>query len=65
MSWVRTFLAFLWDFVVGDDPAIALAVVAALALAALVASGGVAAWWVVPVVVAAVLSWSVLRESRR
>ena len=27
MSWVRTFLAFLWDFVVGDDPAIALAVV--------------------------------------
>ncbi len=65
MRRARAFLSFLWDFVVGDDPAIALAVVAALALAALVAWRGAAAWWVVPVVVAAVLSWSVLRESRR
>jgi hypothetical protein len=65
MSRVRALLTFLYDFVVGDDPVIAVVVVLALALTAALAGGGVAVWWVLPVAVAAVLSWSVLRETRR
>ena len=52
---------WLWDFVVGDDWRIALVVVVALGATALVAGAGVAAWWVLPAAVAAVLGVSVAR----
>ena len=55
---------FLWDFVVGDDWRIAVGVVVALALTAVVAGSGVAAWWIVPVAVAILLTVSVLRAAR-
>ncbi|MDX6616680.1 MAG: hypothetical protein QOD60_1771 [Solirubrobacterales bacterium] len=55
---VRAFGAFLYDFVIGDDPAIAIAVVLALALAGLLA-----AWWVLPPVVVGVLGWSLVRAT--
>jgi hypothetical protein len=64
MRRVRAFLAFVYDFVVGDDPAIAAVVVAALAVTAAVAGDGIAAWWIVPVAVAAALTASVLRAAR-
>ena len=40
MSRVEALLRFLWDFVVGDDWRIAVAVVFALALTAIVAGAG-------------------------
>jgi hypothetical protein len=52
---------FLWDFVVGDDWRVALAVVIALAITALI---GHAAWFVLPVVVAAILTYSVFEVAR-
>ena len=64
MRRVEALLQFLWDFVVGDDWRIAVGVVLALALTALVAGGSVAAWWILPVVVAALLTWSVRRAAR-
>jgi hypothetical protein len=64
MRRVRAFLAFLYDFVVGDDPLIAVVVVLALAATAAVAGAGAAAWWVMPVAVVAVLAFSVFRGSR-
>ena len=64
MRRVEALLQFLWDFVVGDDWRIAVGVVLALALTALVAGGSVAAWWILPVVVAALLTWSVWRAAR-
>ena len=64
MSHLRAFLAFLYDFVVGDDPVIAIVVVVALGVTALVASAGAAAWWVLPVAVLAVLGASVARAAR-
>jgi hypothetical protein len=64
MSRVEALLQFLWDFVVGDDWRIAVGVVLALALTALVAGGSVAAWWILPVAVAALLTWSVWRAAR-
>jgi hypothetical protein len=65
VRWLRGFGAFLWDFVVGDDPWLAVAVVAGLLATGSLAQAGLAAWWVLPLVALAGLAWSVLREARR
>jgi hypothetical protein len=59
MNRLRAFLAFLWDFIVGDDWRIAVGVVIALGVTALIAGSSFAAWWVLPLAVAAVLGVSV------
>jgi hypothetical protein len=64
MTRLRAFLRFLYDFVVGDDPLIAVAIVLALAATAVLAGAGVAAWWLLPCAVAAVLGVSLLRATR-
>jgi len=61
---LRAFGAFWYDFVVGDDWRVAVAVVVALAVTFAVASAGVAAWWVLPVAVAVVLPLSLWRVAR-
>jgi hypothetical protein len=61
MSRVEGFFRFLWDFVVGDDWRIAAGVVVALGVTAIVAGADVAAWWIPPVAVAALLGLSVWR----
>ncbi len=65
MSRVESLLRFLWDFVVGDDWRIAVGVVISLAVTALVAGTSVTAWWILPVAVAALLSFSVWRAAAR
>ena len=45
---LRSLAAFLYDFVVGEDPLIAVAVAAALGMTAAIAAVGVAAWWILP-----------------
>jgi len=64
MRRLRAAGAFLVDFVIGEDPWVAVVVVAALGLTALAAAGGLAAWWIVPMAVAAGLTLSVLRAAR-
>jgi hypothetical protein len=64
MSRIEAFLRFLWDFVVGDDWRIAAGVVVALGVTALVAGTSVAAWWILPVAVLAVLGGSVWHAAR-
>ncbi len=64
MNRVTALLRFLWDFVVGDDWRIAAGVTLALALTAVVADAGVAAWWIVPAAVAALLAASVWHAAR-
>jgi hypothetical protein len=61
---VRRFGRFWWDFVVGDDPLAAAGVVLAIAATAALAAAGVAAWWVMPLAVAALL-WASLRRAAR
>jgi hypothetical protein len=62
---VRAFARFWYDFIVGDDWRIAVGVVVALAVTALLAHHGMGSvWWLLPLAVAAGLSWSVLRVSR-
>jgi hypothetical protein len=59
MRHLAAFGRFWWDFVVGDDWVAAAGVVAGLALTALLA-----AWWVLPIAVAIVLTTSLLRATR-
>ncbi|MCL2419184.1 MAG: hypothetical protein FWD04_07820 [Conexibacteraceae bacterium] len=67
MNRIKAFGQFLWDFVVGDDWRIALGVVIALVVTAVLANNSVTVWWLLPVVVAVMLSlsvWTVARGRR-
>lgn len=64
MRRLRALGAFLYDFVVGDDPVIAVVVVLALGATAMLVDAGAAAWWLLPVAVAGVLGFSLLRAAR-
>ncbi|MEO8968361.1 MAG: hypothetical protein ABI355_12045 [Solirubrobacteraceae bacterium] len=64
MSRVEALGRFLWDFVVGDDWRIAVAVVVALGTTAIVAAAGASAWWILPVGTVLVLGLSVWRVAR-
>ncbi len=64
MTRVEAFFRFLWDFVVGDDWRIAAGVVVALGVTAIVAGTSVAAWWIPPVAIGALLTLSVWRAAR-
>jgi hypothetical protein len=65
MKRLRQFGAFWYDFVVGDDWRVAVAVVVALALTFAVSTAGLAAWWILPLAVALVLPLSLRRAARR
>jgi hypothetical protein len=64
MKTVASLLRGAWQFVVGDDWRVALGVLAALGATALVATSTVAAWWVLPAAVVALLADSLRRASR-
>jgi hypothetical protein len=64
MSYVVKFLRFWYDFVVGDDWRIAAGVVIALGVTAGLTDRGVAAWWVMPAAVIAILFGSLRRAIR-
>ena len=49
---LRAFLAFLYDFVVGDDWRIALGVIVAIGVTAIIGGTSIAAWWILPLAVA-------------
>ena len=64
MSRLRRAAFEVWDFIVGDDWANAVAVVVALGVTAILAGVGIAAWWVMPVMVPLLLWLSVRRVLR-
>jgi membrane protein implicated in regulation of membrane protease activity len=64
MSRVSAFLLAAWEFVVGDDWRTAIGVALALAVTALIAQAGSAAWWVMPAGVIALLALSIRRATR-
>ncbi len=61
---IKAFGAFWYDFVVGDDWRIALAVVVALAATYGISRTSVAAWWVTPVAVVLLIPFSLWRVIR-
>jgi len=61
---LKSFGAFWYDFVIGDDWHVAAIVVAALALTALLThAAGVNAWWLLPLAAFAALAWSLHRAT--
>ena len=62
MSRLRSFARFWWDFVVGDDWRAAAGIVLAIGATASLVAGGVDAWWLMPIAVAAIL-WLSLRRA--
>jgi hypothetical protein len=64
MNAVRNAALAVWDFVVGDDWIIAAGVATAIAITAVIASSGAAAWWVMPVAVLLLLAQSLGRARR-
>jgi hypothetical protein len=64
MSVARRIALGAWEFVVGDDWLAAVGVACALGLTAIVASTDLAAWWVMPLSVIAILALSLRRATR-
>jgi hypothetical protein len=65
VKWIRSFLMFWYDFVVGDDWRVAVGVAVALgATAALVHGADVNAWWLLPAAVVVLLALSLRRAVR-
>jgi hypothetical protein len=64
MSRLESLLRFIWDFVIGDDWRIAAGVAVAIAVTAVIGGTGVAAWWILPLAVVALLGFSVWRAAR-
>ena len=62
---VRAFLAFVYDFVIGDDWRIAVGVVAGLAVTYAVSQTSVPSWWVMPALLVILLPASLWRATRR
>jgi hypothetical protein len=65
MKYIVGFGQFWYDFIVGDDWTVAAGVVIALAVTALLAHAGFAAWWVLPLAVAVGLFLSVWRVATK
>jgi hypothetical protein len=64
MSAVRRIVIGVWEFVAGDDWRAAVGVAVALGLTAVLATTDVAAWWIMPLSVVAILALSLRRDAR-
>jgi hypothetical protein len=64
MAAVRSFLAFAYDLLVGDDWMVAAGIVIALALTAALTTAGVPAWWLLPLALVGLLVLSLVRAIR-
>jgi len=64
MTYIRSFGAFWWDFIVGDDWRVAAGVAIALGLTAALTDHGWSAWWLLPLAVAVLLVRSLQRATR-
>lgn len=62
---LKALAGFWYDFLIGDDWLIAVAVTAGLAGTYGLTHAGLAAWWLLPVAVAAVMPASLWRAVRR
>jgi len=58
---VRAFVGFWYDFIVGDDWTVAVAVIAALALTYVVSTTSIPAWWILPAAIVILLPMSLWR----
>jgi hypothetical protein len=65
MKQLKSFGAFWYDFIIGDDWHVAALIAAGLALTALlVHAAHVNAWWLLPLVAFAALAWSLHQATK-
>lgn len=60
-SWIVAFGRFWYHFIIGDDWTVAAAVAVGLVLTWVLNSAHIAAWWLVPLIVVAMLGLSLRR----
>ncbi len=65
MRYVKTFLRFWYDFIVGDDWVIAVGVIATLGATHWLAQNQINAWWLMLAAVVVLLAISLRRETRK
>jgi hypothetical protein len=65
VKYLKNFLLFWYEFIIGDDWVIAAGVVIALFVSALLAARDLNAWWLMPAAVVVMLAASLWRETRR
>ncbi|GAA1974817.1 hypothetical protein [Catenulispora subtropica] len=65
MGRLKAFAAFWYEFIVGDDPMVAVLIIAALAGTAVLSTRTTACWWLLPVVVTLALAATLARAVRR
>ena len=65
MKYIVGFGRFWYDFIVGDDWRIAVLVLVGLGVVFALAHNAMNVWWLLPAIVAASLTISLLRETRR
>jgi hypothetical protein len=65
MNYLKQFLLFWYDFIIGDDWRIAAGVVIGLVVTKIFVTAGVNAWWLMPAVVVLVVGFSLWRETRK
>jgi hypothetical protein len=64
MSKLKTFGRFWADFLIGDDPRIAVGVAVSLVVSALLVATALPAWWFMPAAAVALLAYSLQRATR-
>ncbi len=64
-SWIVAVVRFLYNFIVGDDWTVAVAVAIGLILTAVLNVNHILAWWLVPVIVVLMLGVSFRRAARK
>ena len=64
MTLVTGFGRFVYEFLVGDDPVVAVGVVIMIAAVALLEHSGLAGYWIVPPAVVGLLAVSLWRATR-
>ena len=62
-SWLVAFGRFWYRFIVGDDWTVAAAVAIGLVASAVLNASGIAAWWLVPIIVVVMVGASLRRAS--
>jgi uncharacterized membrane protein len=65
MGKLKAFGLFWYDFVVGDDPLVAVLIIAALGATAALSTHTTASWWLLPVIVTLALGATLGRAVRR
>ena len=65
MSFLKRFIAFWYDFIVGDDWRVALGVAVALTVTYGVSGTSMPAWWILPAAIAILLPLSLLHATRK